>query len=238
MRDVQKSEGAVSSQPTSGTRSTAKFVTWVKTHKVASSVITVLLIASVVVGVLAYNARQNNVKMPSSEVAAEYQKLLPALEAEAKNKPNDANARKNYAVALYATGNLQKARQQYEAAVDINGKDSTAYNNLGNVYRDLKNYNKAVDAYKKSIELNSKSVNTYVNLANVQLYSLDKADDAIATYKSGLKALPGNDQLELLLGIAFEQSGDVVRAKQTYQNILSRNKDNAAAKANLERLDK
>lgn len=257
MRDVLKSGGTTPSPSAASTQSNAasahtatgvatpkrpkkrrpSVVSWVKTHKVISSIIAVLLVAGIIAGVLVYSARQNDKKAPASEVVAEYQKRLPDLASEVKNKPNDASARKNYAVALYATGDLHKARQQYEKAVDINDKDSTAYNNLGNVYRDLKNNDKAVEAYKKSIELNSKSINTYVNLANVQLYVLDKADDAIATYKSGLKALPNNEQLELLLGLAYEHSGDTAKAKQTYQNILSRNGENVAAKANLERLN-
>lgn len=211
---------------------------WVDRHKVSASIIAILFVAGIVGGILWLNARNDDQRVPASEVAAEYQKRLPELEDAVKSSPKDASVRKNYAVALYATGNFEKAKQQYEAAVKINDKDSTAYNNLGNVYRDLKNTDKAIEAYKKSIELNSKSINTYVNLANVQLYTLNKSDDAIATYKSGLKALPNNEQLELLLGIAYEQSGDIARAKQTYQNILSRNGENVAAKANIERLNK
>lgn len=211
---------------------------WVNRHKVSASIIVILFVAGIVGGILWLNAGNDDKRVPASEVAAEYQKRLPELEDAVKSSPKDASVRKNYAVALYATGDFEKAKQQYEAAVKLNDKDSTAYNNLGNVYRDLKNADKAVESYKKSIELNSKSINTYVNLANVQLYTLNKADDAIATYKSGLKALPNNEQLELLLGIAYEQSGDTARAKQTYQNILSRNGENVAAKANIERLNK
>lgn len=218
----------------------AKMGAAVKSHKVASIVgalILVVAVAGLTVWLIEQNSNTNR-RVSSGEVSAEYERRLPELEAAVKSNPNDATARKNYAVALYATGNLDKARDEYEAAVKINDKDATAYNNLGNIYRDLNNANKAVESYRKSIEINNTSINTYVNLANLQLYTQDNKEAAIATYKDGLKVLPNNEQLQLLLGIAYEQADQVDNAKQTYQTILARNGDNAAAKANLDRLNK
>jgi len=176
-------------------------------------------------------------KAMAGPVAAEYQKRLPELEKATKDKPNDPTAHKNYAVALYATGDLAKARDEYERVVKLNNKDATAYNNLGNVYRDMNNTKKAIESYRTSISLNKSSINTYVNLANVQLYNQKDTNAAIATYKDGLKSLPNNEQLQLLLGIAYEQADQIDNAKKTYEEILAKHRDNAAAKANLERLN-
>lgn len=211
----------------------------IKSHKRLSIIIALVLVVAIAGLVWWFVAQNNNTnkRISSGEVSAEYERRLPELEQAAKNNPNDAVARKNYAVALYATGDLDKARDEYEAAVKINDKDATAYNNLGNIYRDLNNANKAVESYRKSLEINNTSINTYVNLANLQLYTQNNKDAAIATYKDGLKVLPNNEQLQLLLGIAYEQADQVDNAKQTYQSILARNGDNAAAKANLDRLN-
>lgn len=211
----------------------------IKSHKRLSIIIALVLVVAIAGLVWWFVAQNNNTnkRISSGEVSAEYERRLPELEQAAKNNPNDAAARKNYAVALYATGDLDKARDEYEAAVKINDKDATAYNNLGNIYRDLNNANKAVESYRKSLEINNTSINTYVNLANLQLYTQNNKDAAIATYKDGLKVLPNNEQLQLLLGIAYEQADQVDNAKQTYQSILARNGDNAAAKANLDRLN-
>lgn len=181
--------------------------------------------------------RQAPVVQPASAVSAEFKKQLPDLKKKADQNPKDAEAHKNYAVALYATGDPNGAKKQYEQAVKINPKDAVAYNNLGNTYRDLHKIDKAVDAYKQSIKLNNKSLNTYANLANIQLYSQNDANAAIQTYQDGLKALPGNTQLELLLGLAYEANGDNAKAKQTYQDILAHDSGNAAAQANLDRLN-
>lgn len=177
-------------------------------------------------------------KERTGEVAAEYRARLSDLKQATKDEPDNATARKDYAVALYATGYLKRAISEYESAININEKDANAYASIGNIYRDLEKYDKAIDYYNKSLEYNSAALNTYINLAAVQLYSLNDADAAIATYERGLEALPDNESLHLLVAIAQEKKGDTDAAIKTYQAILSRDSENAAARANLDRLNK
>jgi tetratricopeptide (TPR) repeat protein len=210
---------------------------WTGRHKLWTIVILVGVFA--LIASLIWLAVINRQTEPSvNPVIATYAKQLPDLKKKAEANPKDANAHKNYAAALYVTRDLEKARQQYEAATEINNKDEVAYNNLGNVYRDQQKIDEAITAYKQSLELDPNSVNTYANLANIQLYSKNKPKDAIETYKTGLTHLPGNVQLQLLLGLAYEQAKDIESARQTYETILANDKDNTAAKANLDRLNK
>jgi tetratricopeptide (TPR) repeat protein len=206
-----------------------------KQHQIIIIVIAVVIVISLF---LWWHAAHNQapVTQPASTVSAEFKKQLPALKKTAEHSKNPED-HKNYAIALYATGDPKAASKEYETAVKLNPKDALAYNNLGNAYRDLHQTDKAIDAYRTSIKLNSKSINTYANLANVQLYTQNKPEDAIATYQEGLKALPNNSQLQLLLGLAYEQAGDTTQAKQIYQTILAHDSTNAAAKANLDRLN-
>lgn len=211
---------------------------WIMENRVRVAAVT--LVAVVVIGVGGFALWQLNRDedtTPMNKVAAEYQARLPELKEAVSEKPNNPEARKNYAVALYATGDTKEAQKQYEEAVKLNDKDAVAYNNLGNVYRDNEQVDKAIDSYKRSIELNKSGINAYVNLANVQMYTKDDTDAAIETYKQALQALPNNTQIELLLAIAYEHKNDTANAKNTYQKILSRDADNAAAKAALERLE-
>lgn len=210
---------------------------WTNRHKIWTIVILAVLLIVIATSIwLIIQSRHK--EQTVNPVIATYAKQLPDLKKKAESNPNDADARRNYAVALYVTRDLERAKQQYEAATAINDKDAVTYNNLGNVYRDLGKINEAIDAYNKSLELDPNSVNTYANLANIQLYSKNKPLDAIETYKTGLSHLPANTQLQLLLGLAYEQAKDIPSAKQTYENILANDKDNTAAKANLERLNK
>lgn len=212
-----------------------KFAGFVKKHKLPIIIGAVILVV-ILAGVGIYFAINNKQKTELTGVAAEYQERLPELEKEVEDNPESAEARKKYAVALYATGEKDLAEKQYEEVVKINDQDGVAYNNLGNAYRDNKKTDKAIEAYKKAIEINKTAINPYVNLANVQLYTQDDADAAIETYKQALRAIPNNNDFETLLAVAYEQKGDKESAKNTYQNILSRDAENKAAQAGLERL--
>lgn len=217
-------------------KNTVKFV---KNNKLIFLVILIFVIGIAGVSVWYFKSQpQARVLDTNNQVITEYKNKLPELKKAASADANSAAARKNYAVALYVTGNFEAAKNEYEAVVKIDGKDSTAYNNLGNTYRDLGKYDKAKTAYEKSFEINPTSINPYVNLANIQLYTLDNSNDAIATYKKALKAMPNNNQISLLLGMAYEKAGKTTEAKQTFQDILSRNADDKAAKAGLDRLNK
>lgn len=203
------------------------------------AVIAAVLIVAVVAGLIFFIQRDHKQATTPSDnpVVAEYQKQLPSLKASVDKSPNDTTARKNYAVALYATGDLNGAKTQYEKVVSLNSKDSVAWNNLGNTYRDLNKTSEAVNAYNKAIDSDPKAINSYVNLANLQLYTLNKSNDAIATYRKAQSALPDNQQITLLLALAYEQAGDKTDAKQTLQNLLAQHSDNVAAKANLDRIN-
>ena len=171
-------------------------------------------------------------------VAQEYQKRLPDLQNKVDQEPRSAAARVDLAVALYATGEVEAAKKQYEKAVELDDSNATAYNNLGNVYRDLKDTDKAVQAYEQAIRLNGKLINPYFNLANLQQYTLQKTDQAIQTYQKALKALPDNEQVMVSLALAYEANKDTDKAEQLYRSILSKNPDNTAAQTNLDRITK
>ena len=211
--------------------------TSVNKHKAISIVIggIILLIAAGLIVFFVLN-HKDKPEVPQTQIGLEYQQKLPELKSSVDNSPKDATARKNYGVALYATGDLEAAKKQYEEAAKLDDKDAVTLNNLANTYRDLGQTDKAIDTYKKSIQLNPKSLNTYANLANVQLYSKNKPQDAIATYTSGLRELPDNTQLQQLLAVAYEQASDNTNAIKTYEAILAHDADNAAAKAAIERL--
>ncbi len=216
----------------------SKIGSFIKKHKIISSIVAVIIVLGVAGGVWWYlDSQQETEVSTSSEVQKAYEEKLPELKKAVSDNPDDPSAHKNYAVALYATGDLGGARKQYEETVKLNDQDAIAYNNLGNVYRDLGKYDDAIEAYETSIKLNDESINTYVNLANVQLYNKGDSDAAIATYEKALKALPDNAQLRLLLGIAYEEAGQKDAARQQYEAILEDDSENAAAQANLDRLN-
>lgn len=218
-------------------KSFRRVVSWPVRNKKFTVAFVGLLALGLVVW-LSYQALQPSKVAIDNPVANQYREKLPELQKAADSNKTDISAQREYAVALYATGDTKGASKYYEKAVKLNDTDATLHNNLGNTYRDLGQLDKAISEYRKAISLNKKLINPHVNLANVQLYSQNKPDDAIKTYNDALKAIPDNDQLRLLLGLAYEKKGDTASAKKTYQSILSNDPDNAGAKANLDRLNK
>jgi len=109
-------------------------------------------------------------------------------------------------------------------------------NNLGNVYRDLGTYGKALQAYQRSIALDSKSANAYVNLANLYNYTLHQSALGIKTIQEARRNLPDDPDLGVLLGIAYEQTGNKATARAAYEAVLKKDPRNAAATAGMKRL--
>lgn len=211
---------------------------WVRTHRKLLIAASVTLVALILVLLVLNFIIPHKVTLSKNPSVAEYQRQLPVLKDSAAKNPKDTDAQKNYAIALYASGDIKAAKAQYEKVLALNPADASAYNYLANAERDLGQTKEAVASYQKAIELDPKQTNYYANLANVQLYSLNTPEDAIVTYTSGLKAVPNNSQLEYLLGSAYEKAGKNNQAQKTYEHILTYEPTNQLAKAALERLTK
>lgn len=213
---------------------------WWNNKKIRYSSIALVCLL-VVIGIVVARIMSNTtttIKGATSSKVSDYKKQLPALKSAVEKNSKDPENRKEYAVALYATGDVSEAKKQYEEAIKVKQNDATLYNNLGNMQRDLREYDAAVKSYKKALELDPRLVNTYINLANTQLYMKNRVADAIRTYKEGLRVLPENNQIEVLLGIAYVKAGDTDSAKVAFNNVLKRDANNTSAKLNLERLEK
>ena len=199
----------------------------------------VIIIFFAVRAISSVTKKKNNPQANTTNVIVEnYKQQLPSLAKSAEQNPNDPAARKNYAIALYATGDIQNAYDQYQAAIKINANDPILYNNLGNTARDLGRYDEAIAAYQKAISLSPKSINSYVNLANLYIFTLGKVDPGIEVYTNALEANPGNVDIQVQLAIAYEQKGSVSKASSLYSEILKNHPDNMAAQAGLERVGK
>jgi tetratricopeptide (TPR) repeat protein len=210
-----------------------------KWQRVGITVLAMAAVAAVLAAVVLRFMPLHNPKWdkPLSNATAEsYRKQLPALKAKADND-KDAGAIRDFAIALYVTGQYDDAVFQYNRAIKASPKDSALYNNLANVQRDQGHFNDAVTNYNKALSINSQLVTAYVNLANVQIYSQRKLDAGIITYEHGIDVMPDNAQLKILLGLAYEQKGKTAEAKAQYQDVLDSDPTNQAAKSNLARLN-
>jgi len=211
---------------------------WVPRHPRKSFIIALagIVIISGLAGWIIDRNSDDTSDQPKNPIARQFEQQLPSLKQKAEKNPSSFDAQRDYAVALYATGNTKEAKERYERALRIR-EDATTYNNLANAQRDLGNYNDAIDAYKKAINANPKLVNPYTNLANIQMYSLNKTDDAIDTYRQALKEIPNDPNVQVLLALAYEKKGDIPSAKQTLKSAQAANPEDKTIQANLARIE-
>ncbi len=205
------------------------------TTKTKQILIAIGLVTLVVISVIIYISSNNKVAAPAlnttntNPIIESYKNDLPALEQKAQT--SDSKSIRNYAVALYATGDLEGAKEQYLRELEVNPSDAVLYNNLGNIYRDNGEYQKAVDSYQKSIDLDKSQLNVYVNLANLYIYVLQQPEMGYGVYLKGIENSPNNkESLLLTLANAYRDAGLKEKAKDTYNEILKINPDNDTVK--------
>jgi eukaryotic-like serine/threonine-protein kinase len=76
----------------------------------------------------------------------------------------------------HVTGELDKAAQTYQEAIESYPRDSRAYGNLGNVYAAQGQYEKAVEVMRQALRLTPDRAAVYGNLANYGL-ALQRIDE-------------------------------------------------------------
>lgn len=76
---------------------------------------------------------------------------------------------------------LDQAVEYYEAALDLNGSQSSLYLNLGNLYQDLDDYNSAVSIFNQGIENKEDFAPYYIGLGEsyIELENYNEAETAL-----------------------------------------------------------
>lgn len=217
-----------------------RFASQPKLVKYATLIVVLALLVGVGFGIWKWASPQPKkvTAVANNSVVRSYRNKLPGLKAAVQKSPNSFSAHRDYAQALYVTGDKQAAKTEYEAAAKLNPHDASTQNSLGNVYRDLGEYDQAQAVYRAAFSQDPSFINAYVNLATLQAYTLGKPAAAVSTYKLAITKNGQSPELLLLLGGAYEQNKQTDLAISTYRSVLTKDPNNAAAKRNLERLNK
>ncbi len=97
-------------------------------------------------------------------------------------------------------GNLEKALEEYQKAVQLNPGYVKVYTNIGTIYLERKDYDQAIQQFKKVIELNYWDRKAHYNLGLAYLYKGEKdmAQEEVEFLKSIRSELA--DALERRIG--------------------------------------
>ena len=106
--------------------------------------------------------------------------------------PHQPRQHYNLGVVLARNGNLDKAIEQYRAALNVKPDYAEAYYNLGNALVRKGDAEDAIDNYRKALQFNPDFFKSYYNIAKI-LYGQGKISGAIHNYQKALtinKATP------------------------------------------------
>ena len=158
-------------------------------------------------------------------------KALPEFEKAAALKPALPEARFNYGLALFDSGEMDRAEAEFVKSDALKEDPVTSYY-LGRVHFNQHKFERALDDVQKSIAKNPKSPGAY-NLKGVILNQLNRFPEAAGSFRAGLVLAPNDLNLQVNLGIAYMNSNEPAKAKPVLEVALPRITD-PALKARLE----
>ena len=130
------------------------------------------------------------------------------------------------AIPHWKKGDLNRALEDYNKAIQLDPKNSTYYKVRGDFYQNqLKDYDKAFADYATAIKLNPKDVDAYK--ARGELYeSQEKYLEAIKDYQTALKLAPEKLDFDYnKIGDIYKELKDYPRALEYYTKAINQESD-------------
>jgi tetratricopeptide (TPR) repeat protein len=131
-------------------------------------------------------------------------------------------------VALQQRGDLQQAREAYEAALRSVPNRADALSNLGVIFARLGQYGEAIHYYKEALAVDEKQYETRLNLG-IAFYKTEEFELALRELSQVAAAQPDNYQARLLLGVCDYQLNKLKEAVVELEAVHNAQPDNVAA---------
>jgi eukaryotic-like serine/threonine-protein kinase len=141
-------------------------------------------------------------------------------------------------VGFLRDGRNLDAQQHLEAATKADANFALAFSRLAQTYSKLGYDDQAEQAAQNAVALsqNLPEAEKYLITA-IRSQVAKKYPEAIKAYETLAQASPDNYDVEVALAGLYQDSGDLVKAREHYQKILSANPKDIAATLDLARID-
>jgi eukaryotic-like serine/threonine-protein kinase len=141
-------------------------------------------------------------------------------------------------VGFLRDGRNLDAQQQLEAATKADVNFALAFSRLAQTYSKLGYDDKAEQAAQEAVALsqNLPEAEKYL-ISAIRAQVAKKYPEAIKAYETLAQASPDNYDVEAALAGLYQDSGDLAKAREYYQKILSANPKDIAATLDLARID-
>ncbi|MDW7651993.1 MAG: tetratricopeptide repeat protein [Bacillota bacterium] len=192
--------------------------------------IAVLLIITAVVAV-----KYESVLFPVHSMSKGEYKLDIAIRMVDHN-PNDEQARINLGWLYYNAGNYTDAIKEFEAAIKLDTGNPVAYYNLGLAYIELGQLKVAEEQLQKSLQYSRHPDLVFIALGEIN-FRQEEYEDAILYYEEALRWIPNMPEIHMMLAKAYEESGNIEKARENYESAAAYAPDlQAEIKKKLRRL--
>jgi serine/threonine protein kinase/tetratricopeptide (TPR) repeat protein len=144
----------------------------------------------------------------------------------------------NQGVGLQRDGRSLDAQKQFEAATKEDPAFALAFSRLAQVYSSLGYDSEAEQSAKKAVELSQDlpEAEKYL-ISAIRFEATKNYPEAIKAYEALAKVSPDNSDVQSALAGLYQDSGDLVKAREYYQKLLSSNPKDVSATLNLGRID-
>ena len=116
-------------------------------------------------------------------------------------------------------GDHKTAIKTFLHIINLDNKNTAAYNNLGNTFKTMRNFEEAKKNYEKALEINPNFVNAITNYGNLY-FELNDYDEAIKNFKKAIKIDNDAFQAYYNLGLVYQSVGDFEKAKENFEKVL------------------
>ncbi len=127
--------------------------------------------------------------------------------------PSYGDAYGQLGLAYYRQKQYKEALENYEIALKYDPNDAKIYSNMGVIYFESRDLKKAEEVYLKATKLDPRYIDARRNLGSVYAQT-KRFDQAIAQFKEGLRYDEYNATLNLYLGYAYRDKGDLKNSKK------------------------
>lgn len=107
-------------------------------------------------------------------------------------EPKINNVRNYYALALYYSGENNKALTQYQKLLQLEPNNSLYHYNMGAVLENLERYDEAVDYMKQACRLDAENIDAVFDLVDL-LHKIDRSEEARQTIGQVIKTRKEED---------------------------------------------
>ena len=172
------------------------------------------------------------------ELSEDVLKELKASSFQPSSKSIDALRDYNQGVDLQRDGRNLEAQKEFEAATKEDPAFALAFSKLAQAYSLLGYDSEAERSAKKAVALSQDlpAAEKYL-ISAIELQVVKNYPEAIKAYENLAQAAPGSADVQSALASLYQDSGDLAKARDNYQKLLSSNPKDVAATLNLGRIE-